>query len=89
MADSKQIIRTIRLEKGYKTRLKNIVKKKGFGGIEYIAEKTTISRDTISSVLKTGRCNKSNKAKLELFIDQESPIKKVSNGIINTAAVIA
>lgn len=73
------IVRTVRLEKGYKTRLKRIIKKMGFGGIEYVAEKTETHRDTVSRTANTGRCNKTNKVLYETFIDAEMPLKKNLN----------
>jgi hypothetical protein len=67
------IKRSVRLDKGYITRLKKLVKKKGFGGIQYVADEAKIDRDTVSSTISTGRCNKTNKEKLQRLIDSEMP----------------
>lgn len=76
---NKSFSRSVRLEKGYKTRLKNILKKKGFGGIEFVAQETGLDRDTVASIRDNGKCNRTNKAKIETFIDLHAPIKNIKH----------
>jgi hypothetical protein len=65
--------RSVKLGKGYKTKLKKLITKKGFGGIEWVATQTEIHRNTISNVRDTGKCAPSVREKLEPFIDAELP----------------
>lgn len=73
--DNKGIVRTERLGKGYKTRLKALIKKKGFGAIEIIATETGLHRDTVTRARNTGRLNKTNRRKIEAYIDAQSKPK--------------
>lgn len=76
---NKAIERTYRLEKGYKTRLKKILKNK-HTGLQYVAGKTGMHRQTVATIRDTGRANRTNKEKIEKFIDQHTPPKKLRNG---------
>lgn len=73
--DNKVIERRHRLEKGYKTRLKDIVKKKGFGGMQYVAENAQIHRHVVKMICESGKASKAVKQKIEAFIDKEAPLK--------------
>ncbi len=75
-----------RLEKGYKTRLNAYINKMGRGSIEYIAKKTGLYRTTVTKVAETGKGLKSVKEAIEVFLDNEAPIKKTIKTVEDVAA---